>query len=141
MGGVKKEFFLLLWRELLDPKYGMFKEYEESKRLWFNSDSLEDSHMYTLIGILCGLAIYNQTIINLPFPTAMYKKLLNEGIDLSDMEDLSPIMAKYVVLYKALCFWNLCPGGHTIAICAHWEGKYFFYERYVVTIAGVWQVY
>ncbi|XP_019887375.1 probable E3 ubiquitin-protein ligase HERC4 isoform X1 [Ooceraea biroi] len=94
VGGVKKEFFMLLWRELLDPKYGMFKEYEESRKLWFNSDSLEDTDMFTLIGILCGLAIYNATIINLPFPKALYKKLLNEAIDLSDMEDLSPIMAK-----------------------------------------------
>jgi E3 ubiquitin-protein ligase HERC4 len=100
VGGVKKEFFLLLWRELLDAKYGMFKEYEESRRLWFNLDSLEDTNMYMLIGLLCGLAIYNQIIINLPFPTTLYKKLLKETVDLSDMEDLSPIMAKYVVLYE-----------------------------------------
>jgi len=88
---------MLLWRELLDPKYGMFKEYEETKRLWFNSDSLEETSMYMLIGLLCGLAIYNQTIIDLPFPTTLYKKLLQEIVDLSDMEDLSPIIAKYVV--------------------------------------------
>ena len=29
-GGVRKEFFLLLLKEILDPKYGMFKEYEET---------------------------------------------------------------------------------------------------------------
>ena len=32
--------------------------------------------MFTLIGLLCGLAIYNFTIINLNFPLALYKKLL-----------------------------------------------------------------
>jgi len=94
VGGVKKEFFLLLWRELLDGKYGMFKEYEENRILWFNSESLEDTNMYMLIGLLCGLAMYNQTIVHLPFPTALYKKLLKETIDLSDMEELSPIMAR-----------------------------------------------
>ena len=31
---------------------------------------------FILIGILCGLAIYNSVIIDLPFPTALYKKLL-----------------------------------------------------------------
>ena len=31
-----------------------------------------------MIGIVCGLAIYNFTIINLPFPLALYKKLLGD---------------------------------------------------------------
>lgn len=36
-GGVKKEFFLLLLKEILDPKYGMFTEYPESRCIWFNT--------------------------------------------------------------------------------------------------------
>lgn len=35
-GGVRKEFFLLIMRELLDPKYGMFRYYEESRLIWFS---------------------------------------------------------------------------------------------------------
>ncbi|XP_054238554.1 probable E3 ubiquitin-protein ligase HERC4 isoform X5 [Indicator indicator] len=35
-GGVRKEFFLLIMRELLDPKYGMFRCYEESRLIWFS---------------------------------------------------------------------------------------------------------
>lgn len=35
-GGVRKEFFLLLIKEVLDPKYGMFKAYTDSRLLWFN---------------------------------------------------------------------------------------------------------
>lgn len=34
-GGVRKEFFLLIMKELLDPKYGMFRYYEESRLIWF----------------------------------------------------------------------------------------------------------
>lgn len=37
-GGVLKEFFMLISRELLTPDYGMFKYYEESRLLWFNED-------------------------------------------------------------------------------------------------------
>lgn len=46
-----------------------------------------------ILGCLCGLAIYNFTIINLPFPLALYKKLLNHPVDLSDLRDISPTVA------------------------------------------------
>ncbi|KAK0090592.1 hypothetical protein PV325_010558 [Microctonus aethiopoides] len=92
-GGVQKEFLLLLLQEILDPKYGMFKQYEETRTIWFNEDSLEDETMYFLIGTLCGLAIYNFIIINLPFPLALYKKLLHEPVTFSDLKDLSPTLA------------------------------------------------
>lgn len=92
-GGVTKEFFMLLLREILDPKYGMFKEYEETRAIWFSEDSFEDEEGYLLIGMMCGLAIYNFTIINIPFPLALYKKLLKEPIVLSDLKGLSPSIA------------------------------------------------
>ncbi|KAL0616192.1 putative E3 ubiquitin-protein ligase HERC4 [Plecturocebus cupreus] len=38
-GGVRKEFFLLIMRELLDPKYGMFRYYEDSRLIWFSDKS------------------------------------------------------------------------------------------------------
>lgn len=85
---------MLLLKDLLDPKYGMFKEFEDSRAIWFSENSFEAENMYGLIGLLCGLAIYNFTIINLPFPLALYKKLLNESVDLSDLKDLSPMLAQ-----------------------------------------------
>lgn len=84
---------MLLLKDLLDPKYGMFKEYEDSRAIWFADHSFEEVQMYTLIGNVCGLAIYNFTIINLPFPLCLYKKLLNEPTDISDLRDLSPTLA------------------------------------------------
>lgn len=93
-GGVRKEFFLLLMREILDQKYGMFQEYEESRLIWFASNSFEDPEMYKLVGTICGLAIYNFIIINLPFPLALYKKLLKEKVDLSDLKELSPVLGR-----------------------------------------------
>lgn len=102
-GGVRKEFFMLLIKEILDPKYGMFKEFEDSRAVWFSGHSFEEEEMFKLIGTLIGLAIYNFTIINLPFPLVMYKKLLNEKVELSDLEELSPTLAnslKSILAYQ-----------------------------------------
>lgn len=102
-GGVRKEFFMLLIKEILDPKYGMFKEFEDSRAVWFSEHSFEEEGMFKLIGTLIGLAIYNFTIINLPFSLVMYKKLLNEKVELSDLEELSPTLAnsmKSILAYE-----------------------------------------
>ncbi|XP_058666882.1 probable E3 ubiquitin-protein ligase HERC4 isoform X1 [Ammospiza caudacuta] len=89
-GGVRKEFFLLIMRELLDPKYGMFRYYEESRLIWFSDKTFEDSDLFHLIGVVCGLAIYNFTIVDLHFPLALYKKLLNQKPSLDDLKELMP---------------------------------------------------
>ncbi|CAG2247672.1 HERC4 [Mytilus edulis] len=90
----QQEFFLLLLREILDPKYGMFKFYEESRVDWFNSDSFEEPVMFYLIGCLCGLAIYNSTIIVLNFPLALYKKLLKRSPDVEDLKEVMPQLGR-----------------------------------------------
>lgn len=93
-GGVRKEFFLLIYREILDPKFGMFHYYEESRLMWFNNQSFEENGMFALIGALCGLAIYNSTIIDLSFPLALYKKLLKRPVGLEDMKQLQPSVGR-----------------------------------------------
>jgi E3 ubiquitin-protein ligase HERC4 len=55
----------------------MFLYYEESRLLWFNHHSLEEEEMFYLVGLLCGLAIYNSIIISLNFPLVLYRLLLN----------------------------------------------------------------
>ena len=46
-------------RELLDPKYSILKYDPESRRFWFNGDSLEAQEEFELVGMLLGIAIYN----------------------------------------------------------------------------------
>ncbi|XP_071479300.1 probable E3 ubiquitin-protein ligase HERC4 [Diadema antillarum] len=92
-GGVRKEFFMLIMREFLDQKYGMFKTYEDSGKIWFNSKTFEEDRMFHLVGLVCGLAIYNHTIISLPFPLALYKKLLKRKTTLEDFKQLEPQVA------------------------------------------------
>ncbi|XP_031558665.1 probable E3 ubiquitin-protein ligase HERC4 isoform X2 [Actinia tenebrosa] len=94
VGGVRKEFFLLLLTELLDPKYGMFTCIEESQTIWFNDLTFEESPMFLLIGVICGLAIYNSTIINLRFPPVLYKKLLHRKPTLDDFRAFKPSVAR-----------------------------------------------
>ena len=39
-GGVRKELFGLLTKQLLLPDFGMFTEDPETRIMWFNADSL-----------------------------------------------------------------------------------------------------
>ncbi|XP_018429019.1 PREDICTED: probable E3 ubiquitin-protein ligase HERC4 [Nanorana parkeri] len=97
-GGVRKEFFLLIMRELLDPKYGMFHYYDESRLIWFSDQTFEDSDLFHLIGVVCGLAIYNFTIVDLHFPLALYKKLLKKKPALEDLKELRPDVGRSMQL-------------------------------------------
>ena len=37
-GGVQKEFFLLLLKDILNPQFGMFQEDDESNFIWFSDE-------------------------------------------------------------------------------------------------------
>ncbi|XP_024115134.1 probable E3 ubiquitin-protein ligase HERC3 [Oryzias melastigma] len=93
-GGLTKEFFLLLLKELMDPVYGMFTHYKDSNLLWFSDKCFVEQNWFHLIGIICGLAIYNSTVVDLHFPLALYKKLLDVSPSLEDFKELSPTEAR-----------------------------------------------
>lgn len=84
-GGVQKEFFQLLIAELFDANFGMFLYDEETHTYWFNKDSLESSMQFELIGQLLGLAIYNGVILDIHFPSVVYKKLMGGKLTLEDL--------------------------------------------------------
>lgn len=83
---------MLLTQKLFSSEYGMFKEYDESRQIWFSDSSFEGEEMFQLVGTLVGLALYNFQIINIPFPLALYKKILNERLKLNDLCELSPTL-------------------------------------------------
>ncbi|XP_071801445.1 probable E3 ubiquitin-protein ligase HECTD2 [Asterias amurensis] len=90
MGGLQKEFFQLITEAVFDPKYAMFTFVEESRTLWINGASLESRDEFELVGSLLGLAIYNGIILDAHFPTAIYKKLHQEKMDLQDLLEVQP---------------------------------------------------
>ncbi|XP_062513576.1 probable E3 ubiquitin-protein ligase HERC4 isoform X2 [Corticium candelabrum] len=93
-GGVKKEFFLLLMQSLLNPDFGMFTVFEESQLTWFLENSMEELQLFRLVGIICGLAIYNSVLLHTNFPLAVYKKLLDRTPRLEDLAEIDPSLGR-----------------------------------------------
>ncbi|KAF1804299.1 hypothetical protein V8B55DRAFT_1512912 [Mucor lusitanicus] len=96
-GGVQKEFFQLIVREIFDPKYGMFTFNDESRLCWFSPNPVVDDiniREYKLVGLLLGLAVYNSVILDLHFPLALYKKVMDVEVGLQDLKQLDPSLGK-----------------------------------------------
>mmetsp|Transcript_26126 Transcript_26126/g.46463 ORF Transcript_26126/g.46463 Transcript_26126/m.46463 type:complete len:678 (-) Transcript_26126:5686-7719(-) len=93
-GGVQKEFFQLIVRELFDPAYTMFVYCEQTRTYWFNPNTLESNINFELAGTILGLAIYNSVILDVHFPLAAYKKLLSVSVGLKDLENVNPELAR-----------------------------------------------
>ena len=85
-GGVKKEYFQLVFKELFKPDWGMFTYNPDNRLYWFNGKTFEDPLKFELIGTLLGLAARNQVILDIPIVSTCYKLLLNEKPDLEDLE-------------------------------------------------------
>ena len=64
--------------------------------------AFEGPDMYMLIGVLCGLAIYNSTIIAINFPLALYKKLLKRWGYVEEQFGVF-ILSSITILYTFLC--------------------------------------
>ncbi|KAF0303632.1 Ubiquitin-protein ligase E3A [Amphibalanus amphitrite] len=95
-GGVSKEFFQLIVEAIFNPDYGMFTYSEETRAYWFNPTSFENDAQFTLIGIVVGLALYNNVILDMRFPMVVYRKLMGQKGTFEDLAELSP------TLYRSL---------------------------------------
>ncbi|XP_031557085.1 probable E3 ubiquitin-protein ligase HECTD2 [Actinia tenebrosa] len=80
MGGLTKEWFLLLIRKIFKPEYGMFTYHEKSRLYWFNNECKDQDEEFNLVGVLMGLAVYNSIILDIRFPSCVYKKLLSPAV-------------------------------------------------------------
>uniref|UniRef100_A0A8C3S063 Probable E3 ubiquitin-protein ligase HECTD2 n=1 Tax=Chelydra serpentina TaxID=8475 RepID=A0A8C3S063_CHESE len=103
MGGLTKEWFLLLIRQIFHPDYGMFTYHKDSHCHWFSSYKCDNYSEFRLVGALMGLAVYNSITLDIRFPPCCYKKLLsppivpcdqNTPVGISDvsLDDLCHIM-------------------------------------------------
>ncbi|KAK5931263.1 hypothetical protein CgunFtcFv8_027425 [Champsocephalus gunnari] len=91
-GGVSKEFFQLVLEEIFNPDIGMFSYDDDTKLFWFNSSSLENEAQYTLVGLVLGLAIYNNCILDVHFPMVVYRKLMGKKGIYLDLSDSHPAL-------------------------------------------------
>lgn len=69
----------------------MFTFDDETKLFWFNSSSLENDAQYNLVGLILGLAIYNNCILDVHFPMVVYRKLLGKKGTFADLTDSNPV--------------------------------------------------
>ncbi|CAD7693216.1 unnamed protein product [Nyctereutes procyonoides] len=92
-GGVKVEFFHCLFEEMTRPEYGMFTYPEDASYMWFPVTPKFEKR-YFFFGVLCGLSLINFNVANIPFPLALFKKLLDQTASLEDLKELSPVLGK-----------------------------------------------
>jgi len=72
---------------------GLFVFDESTQQHWINPNSLESEGEYKLIGLLLGLAIYNNIILDIRFPVVIYRKLLGCPVDFTDLSSSHPVRA------------------------------------------------
>ncbi|XP_055616332.1 E3 ubiquitin-protein ligase Nedd-4-like isoform X5 [Toxorhynchites rutilus septentrionalis] len=90
-GGLAREWFYLLSKEMFNPYYGLF-EYSamDNYTLQINPFSglcNEDHlHYFRFIGRVAGMAVYHGKLLDAFFIRPFYKMMLQKPIDLKDME-------------------------------------------------------
>ncbi|XP_068722860.1 E3 ubiquitin-protein ligase NEDD4-like isoform X2 [Montipora capricornis] len=92
-GGVQREWFYLLSKEVFNPYYGLF-EYSASDNYTLqinpNSGMCNEEHLsyFKFIGRLAGMAVYHGKLLDAFFIRPFYKMMLGKPITLIDMESV-----------------------------------------------------
>ncbi|XP_049877372.1 E3 ubiquitin-protein ligase Nedd-4 isoform X2 [Pectinophora gossypiella] len=92
-GGLAREWFFLLSKEMFNPYYGLF-EYSamDNYTLQINPNSgvCNEEHLnyFKFIGRVAGMAIYHGKLLDAFFIRPFYKMMLSKTIELQDMESV-----------------------------------------------------
>ncbi|XP_055346728.1 E3 ubiquitin-protein ligase NEDD4-like [Paramacrobiotus metropolitanus] len=92
-GGVRREWFFLLSREMFNPYYGLF-EYSaaDNYTLQINPKSglCNDDHLayFKFVGRVAGMAVFHGNLLDAFFIRPFYKMMLDKPIILKDMESV-----------------------------------------------------
>ncbi|KAL9903398.1 E3 ubiquitin-protein ligase Nedd-4 isoform X5 [Glossina fuscipes] len=92
-GGLAREWFYLLSKEMFNPYYGLF-EYSamDNYTLQINNGSglCNEDHLlyFKFIGRIAGMAVYHGKLLDAFFIRPFYKMMLQKPIDLKDMESV-----------------------------------------------------
>jgi len=103
-GGVTREWFQVLARQMFDANYALFIPVS-SDRTTFHPNKLSginDEHLmfFKFIGRIIGKALYEGRVLDCFFSRAVYKRILGKSVSVKDMESFDPDY------YKSLC-WML----------------------------------
>ncbi|KAI9326055.1 hypothetical protein DFJ73DRAFT_767125 [Zopfochytrium polystomum] len=100
-GGLSREFFYLMSKEMFNPFYCLF-EYSahDNYTLQINPQSgINPEHLnyFKFIGRVVGLGIFHQRFLDSFFVTAFYKMILKRKITLKDMESVDAAQHRSLV--------------------------------------------
>ncbi|KAH9949004.1 hypothetical protein B0H21DRAFT_198859 [Amylocystis lapponica] len=101
-GGVTREWFQILARQMFDPNYALFQPcaadrltYQPNKASWVNPEHLS---FFKFVGRIIGKAIYDGRLLDAYFARSLYRQLLGKPVDYRDVEWVDP---EY---YNSLCW-------------------------------------
>lgn len=91
-GGVTREWFQVLSRQMFNPDYALFIPVA-SDRTTFHPNKLskvndEHLHFFKFIGRIIGKALYEGRALDCHFSRAVYKRILGKTVSIKDMETL-----------------------------------------------------
>ncbi|XP_038837322.1 probable E3 ubiquitin-protein ligase HERC6 [Salvelinus namaycush] len=87
-----RDFFLHVFEELLASESEMFMYNDTKTLVWFPAKPRVEEKSYFLFGVLCGMALYNHNIVHLPFPLALFKKMVGVKPSLEDLREFDPVV-------------------------------------------------
>ncbi|KAJ8122768.1 hypothetical protein ONZ43_g1119 [Nemania bipapillata] len=93
-GGVTREWFQVLTRQMFDANYALFVPVS-SDRTTFHPNKLSginDEHLlfFKFIGRIIGKALYEGRLLDCYFSRAVYKRILGKPVSVKDMESFDP---------------------------------------------------
>ncbi|KAH7888738.1 hypothetical protein F5I97DRAFT_2004510, partial [Phlebopus sp. FC_14] len=101
-GGVTREWFQILARQMFDPNNALFQPcaadrltYQPNKNSWVNPEHLS---FFKFVGRVIGKAIYDGRLLDAYFAKSLYRQLLGKPVDYRDVEWVDP---EY---YNSLCW-------------------------------------
>jgi E3 ubiquitin-protein ligase HUWE1 len=95
-GGVSREWFLILSREIFDLKYGLFVKsaehvtYQPNFQLRKTSEYEISLKYFKFIGRVFGKAIYDAQLLDAHFTRSFYKHMLGVPVSVQDMAAFDP---------------------------------------------------
>jgi E3 ubiquitin-protein ligase HUWE1 len=91
-GGVTREWYQVLSRQIFDPNYALFipvasdkTTFHPNRTSWVNPEHLS---FFKFVGMIIGKAVFDGYVLDCHFSRAVFKRILNKTVSLKDMESL-----------------------------------------------------
>ena len=100
-GGVTREWFQVLSRQMFDPGYALWTPVSSDRTTFHPSQysAVNEEHLlfFKFIGRIIGKALYEGRVLDCHFSRAVYRRILGKSVSLKDLESLDPDYHKSVV--------------------------------------------